>query len=167
MGAFFVMLTLAASVGAWFMLSIAVGVAASRRCNRDGFAWFVFALVFSPLIAAALLYALGYNDRKRNPATRAIAVIVVGVAILFALSASRWCGVLGVCIVSSAHAQQTTVRDASGNTVGTITTDSAGTRTFRDSSGNTTGTATRDSAGTTTFRDSRGRTTGTASGPRR
>jgi hypothetical protein len=75
-------------------------------------------------------------------------------------------GVAAVLLVLAAlnsigHAQQTTVRDSSGRTVGTITTDSAGTQTFRDSNGNTTGTSTRDSAGTTTFRDSQGRTTGT------
>lgn len=72
-----------------------------------------------------------------------------------------------IALIGHAHAQQTTVRDSSGRTVGTITTDSAGTRTFRDGSGNTPGTSTRDSAGTITFRDSSGRTTGTASGPRR
>jgi YD repeat-containing protein len=62
---------------------------------------------------------------------------------------------------------QTTFRDASGRTIGTVTTDSNGTKTFRDGSGRTTGTATTDSNGTTTFRDAGGRTTGTASRPRR
>lgn len=75
---------------------------------------------------------------------------------------------LTAAIVTAASAQnQTTFRDASGRTIGTVTTDSNGTKTFRDASGRTTGTATRDSNGTTTFRDASGRTTGTASGPRR
>ena len=164
MSALLPMLTVAALIP-WIMLSIAVGIAASKRCNRYGFDWFVFALVFSPFIAAIWLYALGYNNKnKRNPVARAIALVVVGVAILLMLSATNGgCRVLGVCI-GSAHAQQTVVRDAQGRTVGTVTTDSAGTKTFRDGSGRTTGTATRDSGGTTTFRDSQGRTTGTASG---
>ncbi len=51
--------------------------------------------------------------------------------------------------------------------LGTVTTDSNGTKTFRDAGGRTTGTATRDSNGTTTFRDAGGRTTGTATAPRR
>src|SRR5262245_62948094 len=75
---------------------------------------------------------------------------------------------LTLAMVTAASAQnQTTFRDASGRTTGTVTTDSNGTKTFRDASGRTTGTATRDSNGTTTFRDASGRTTGTASGPRR
>ena len=35
----------------------------------------------------------------------------------------------------SAQAQQTTLPDASGRTIGTVTTDSNGTKTFRDGSG--------------------------------
>ena len=57
---------------------------------------------------------------------------------------------------------QTTFRDASGRTTGTVTTDSNGTKTFRDGSGRTTGTATTNSNGTTTFRNEKGQTTGTA-----
>jgi hypothetical protein len=67
----------------------------------------------------------------------------------------------------TAQAQQSTIRDASGRAIGTITTDSNGTKTFRDGTGRTTGTATTDSNGTTTFRDAGGRTTGTASRSRR
>jgi YD repeat-containing protein len=64
--------------------------------------------------------------------------------------------------VLAAAQNQTTFRDASGRTTGTVSTDSNGTQTFRDSSGRMTGTATRDSNGTTTFRDSSGQMTGTA-----
>jgi hypothetical protein len=71
-----------------------------------------------------------------------------------------------LAFTASAQAQQSTIRDERGRTIGTVTTDSAGNKTFRDSRGRTTGTASTDSSGTTTFRDSRGRTTGTASGPR-
>ena len=76
--------------------------------------------------------------------------------------------VLTLATITAASAQnQTTVRDANGRTIGTVSTDSNGTKTFRDGSGRMTGTATRDSNGTTTFRDASGRTTGTASTPRR
>ena len=76
--------------------------------------------------------------------------------------------VLTLVTITAASAQnQTTFRDASGRTTGTVTTDSNGTKTFRDGSGRTTGTATTNSNGTTTFRDAGGRTTGTASTPRR
>ncbi len=64
--------------------------------------------------------------------------------------------------VLAAAQNQTTFRDASGRTTGTVTTDSNGTKTFRDAGGRTTGTATRDSNGTTTFRDAGGRTTHSA-----
>jgi hypothetical protein len=75
-------------------------------------------------------------------------------------------------LATSAAAQQspqTTLRDSSGRTVGTATTDSQGTVTFRDSGGRTTGTATFSNQGnagnTTTFRDAGGRTTGTTTAP--
>jgi YD repeat-containing protein len=61
--------------------------------------------------------------------------------------------------------EQMRLYDAQGRSIGTVTTDSNGTRTFRDAGGRTTGTATTDSNGTTTFRDAGGRTTGRASGP--
>jgi hypothetical protein len=75
---------------------------------------------------------------------------------------------LMLAAITAASAQnQTTFRDASGRTTGTVTTDSNGTKTFRDAGGRTTGTATRDSNGTTTFRNNLGQQTGTATGPRR
>ncbi len=43
----------------WIILSIIVGVNASRRYQRDGFGWFVFSIFLSPLIAFLLLKALG------------------------------------------------------------------------------------------------------------
>ena len=50
---------------------------------------------------------------------------------------------LTLAMITAASAQnQTTFRDASGRTTGTVTTDSNRTKTFRDGSGRTTGTAT-------------------------
>jgi hypothetical protein len=76
-------------------------------------------------------------------------------------------GLVAILAAGPAFAQQTTIRNSTGQITGTVTTDSNGTKTFRDGSGRTTGTATTDSNGTTTFRDASGRTTGIASGPRR
>ena len=56
---------------------------------------------------------------------------------------------------------QTTLRDASGRTVGTASTAGTGTTTFRDSSGRTTGSATHQGS-QTVFRDASGRTVWTA-----
>lgn len=69
----------------------------------------------------------------------------------------------------NAAAQQQILRDASGRTTGTATTDSQGTTTFRDASGRTTGSATfsnqGSAGGTTTLRDAGGHVTGTVSTP--
>ena len=56
---------------------------------------------------------------------------------------------------------QTTLRDASGRTVGTASTAGTGTTTFRDSSGRTTGSAAVQGS-QTVFRDAAGRTVWTA-----
>jgi opacity protein-like surface antigen len=61
----------------------------------------------------------------------------------------------------AAQAQQTTMRDSRGSTVGTATR-SGNTVTFRDSRGSTTGTATT-LGNQTTYRNSRGSTIGTSS----
>jgi YD repeat-containing protein len=73
--------------------------------------------------------------------------------------------IIALTFATPAMAQQQTMRDASGRMIGTVTTDSNGTKTFRDGSGRTTGTATTDSNGMTSYRDASGRMTGTA--PRR
>jgi hypothetical protein len=70
--------------------------------------------------------------------------------------------VLLIALATPAAAQnQTIFRNEKGQTTGTVTTDSNGTKTFRDGSGRTTGTATTNSNGTTTFRNEKGQTTGT------
>jgi hypothetical protein len=60
-----------------------------------------------------------------------------------------------------ASAQQTTIRDSRGSTIGTATR-SGNTVTFRDSRGSTTGTATT-LGNQTTYRNNRGSTVGTSS----
>jgi hypothetical protein len=70
-----------------------------------------------------------------------------------------------LAVAPYAAAQQTTFRDSSGSTIGTVLR-SGNQVTFRDSRGMTTGTAT--TLGTqTTYRNSRGSTVGTSTGPRR
>jgi predicted aconitase with swiveling domain len=66
-----------------------------------------------------------------------------------------------VALATSAAAQQTTIRDSRGSTVGTATR-TGNTTVFRDARGSTTGTATR-TGNTTVFRNSRGSTVGTSS----
>jgi hypothetical protein len=74
---------------------------------------------------------------------------------------------LMLATITAASAQnQTTFRDANGQTTGTATTY-GNTTTFRDGRGQTTGTATRENNGTTTFRNNLGQQTGTATAPRR
>jgi opacity protein-like surface antigen len=62
----------------------------------------------------------------------------------------------------AALAQQTTIRDSRGSTIG-YASQSGNVTTFRDAGGSTTGTATRSQSGQTTFRDNRGSTVGTSS----
>jgi len=76
-------------------------------------------------------------------------------------------GLALVAITSAASAQQQTLRDSSGRTIGTVTTDSQGSMTYRDASGRTMGTASVNGHGTTTFRDAFGRTSGSVSGGKR
>jgi hypothetical protein len=66
-----------------------------------------------------------------------------------------------VALAMPAVAQQATIRDSRGSTIGTATR-SGNTVTFRDSRGSTTGTATT-LGGHTTYRNSRGSTVGTSS----
>jgi len=42
----------------WFIFAVIVGIAASARRSRDGLAWFLLALIISPLLAGLLVLAL-------------------------------------------------------------------------------------------------------------
>lgn len=59
-----------------------------------------------------------------------------------------------------AQAQQQRIYGPEGRSLGTVSTDSAGTQQFRDARGNSTGTATTDSQGNTTVYDPRGNVVG-------
>jgi hypothetical protein len=158
---------------------IALGLMAQRMKGRTGVWWWLlslvamcvvnvlaggeelrtFAFVASVIGLFNLMFGENASPTNRSASTRPAAgrgerpMIALLTAILLAFA--------------TAASAQTTFRDASGRTTGTVTTDSNGTKTFRDAGGRTTGTATRDSNGTTTFRDAGGRTTGTATAPRR
>jgi hypothetical protein len=43
----------------WVLLSVAIGLAASRRYHRDGAGWFFISLLTSPLIGGLFLIAVG------------------------------------------------------------------------------------------------------------
>jgi hypothetical protein len=54
----------------WVMLSVAAGLYAARL-GRSGFGWALFAVIFSPLMAFAFVFALGRRsadeDEERVP----------------------------------------------------------------------------------------------------
>jgi cytochrome bd-type quinol oxidase subunit 2 len=47
-------------------LAIIVGIGARRRAGRDGFGWFVISILISPILAGALLVALGRKQPNPN-----------------------------------------------------------------------------------------------------
>lgn len=55
-----------ALIAGWFLLSLAVGMAADTRYGRVGFGWFVLSLVTSPLIGAAFLWAAGPKTKRQH-----------------------------------------------------------------------------------------------------
>jgi hypothetical protein len=55
----------------WIIISVAVGIAAARRFDRNGGGWFLLALLISPLIAGILLVALGKLG-KQQPSELAV-----------------------------------------------------------------------------------------------
>jgi hypothetical protein len=94
------------------------------------------------------------REKGKDTTIRALAIAgLVGLAIYLVLSFAAHAG------------EQQVIRDASGRTIGTATTNSQGTTVFRDAGGRTTGTASTTPGGFTTFRDSSGRTTGTTTIP--
>ena len=50
----------------WLILAVVVGAAAHAR-GRDGGAWFVLAIVISPLIAVLMLLAFPVKDKRQQP----------------------------------------------------------------------------------------------------
>src|SRR4051812_35253511 len=115
----------------WLFFSVAAGMFASIRRNRNGGAWFAVALVFSPLVAFVLLlilHPLGPQDRKLNGpfvgAMCAIGLLVVVVLIFLAT------------LIPPSSAQQQVFRNELGQTTGTAT-QSGNQTTYRDSLGRT------------------------------
>lgn len=54
------------SIAIWLIGSILVGVFANQRRNRDGFGWFLFSIVFSPLLGFLLVACLRENFAQPN-----------------------------------------------------------------------------------------------------
>lgn len=81
---------------AWVLLSVAVGFAANTR-GRDGMMWFFIALLISPLIAGAMVLALGWvpqeatslppeEQRLRNSVNARTVLIALSLAVAFCAS---------------------------------------------------------------------------------
>lgn len=150
----------------WVFFAIAAGMFASIRRGRSGGGWFLIALFFSPLVAFVLLAILKPIDPTLRVvySERSYRLAAIGAnwipAVLVSLIAAF---LLFLLIGGLVYAQQTVIRDASGRTVGTATTDSGGQTVFRDASGRTTGTANTPPGSDTVLRDAGGRTIGTIS----
>jgi hypothetical protein len=157
----------------WVFFSVAAGLFASIRCNRNGIGWFFVAVFFSPLVAFVLLFILLPLDPPdllvlmNRKTQRDAALWQIGTAGMTAiLVVSLAFTVLMILVFSQAAKaqQQQVIRDAAGRIVGTATT-SAGTSTstttvLRDASGRTIGTATEHTGTDTVLRDASGRTIG-------
>ena len=61
------MITVAFSFLFWLALAVIVGLAAHKRCGRDGAAWALLAFLISPLLAGALLVAVGPKQPGGEP----------------------------------------------------------------------------------------------------
>jgi YD repeat-containing protein len=74
---------------------------------------------------------------------------------------------LAALTLPAAAQTQQRVYDSAGRSVGTRSTDSAGTTRYYDAQGRSLGTSSTDSQGTTRLYDARGRSLGTVTAPRR
>jgi hypothetical protein len=74
----------------WFFLAIATGYAAKSR-NRDGFGWFLLALLISPVIALLLLIAfrpLPEPTRDQIRTQKAVMIMAIATIIVVGISLS-------------------------------------------------------------------------------
>jgi hypothetical protein len=72
----------------WIALSVAVGMFASIRRNRNGIGWFFAALIFSPLLAGIFVAIARPREddlRLSNPEAKVIVWVTVTAALAFAL----------------------------------------------------------------------------------
>jgi hypothetical protein len=99
---------------------------------------------------------LGVTSDQLDRAKRRLAELLRSVSVVIAVFAA------GAAMAD----EQTRFFGPDGRTIGTATTDSAGSTRFRDARGRTTGMSTTI-GGTTTFYDERGRVVGRATGPRK
>jgi uncharacterized membrane protein len=132
----------------WLFFCIAAAMFASIRRNRSAFGWFFVAFFFSPLVAFILLAILKERAPDLNLPEPEYDYGADAKLVLRILPAAIFVLVLIVVLslVAANAGQQATsqqiIRDASGRTIGTATTDSAGAVKFRDAMGRTTGTVT-------------------------
>jgi hypothetical protein len=174
----------------WMTLSVIVGIAASRKFNRDGAGWAVLSFIVSPLITFLLLLALGpKGQRTRRPAPREeldwravdwsnvkpIRPLAAPVSIetSAAYDTRGWLILAGVLValvatlmISNAMAaEQSRVYAPDGRSLGTIVPLGDGSSRFFDARGNSHGTSTI-TGNTTKDYDARGNVLGTTTTPR-
>jgi hypothetical protein len=178
----------------WMTLSVIVGIAASRKFNRDGAGWAVLSFIVSPLITFLLLLALGPKGQQtRRPAPReeldwrsvdwsnvkpirSVAAPVqapVSIDTAAAYDMRGWLILAGVLaalvatlmISTAMAAEQSRAYGPDGRSLGTIVPLGDGSSRFFDARGNSRGTSTTI-GNTTKDYDARGNVLGTTSAPR-
>jgi hypothetical protein len=159
----------------WLFFCLIVSVFARQRRNRDGFGWFLFSVIFSPLLGFLLVACLKSKPEQVRKGPFARRDVPAPAA---SNRDPRWDAMRStplpparrVASKQSVDLVTSVVVPAALIVAFFILAIALGGRalaqnqtTFRDAGGRTVGTATTDSQGTTTYRDSGGRTTGTAS----
>jgi YD repeat-containing protein len=176
----------------WIVFVFAVGAAASRRYNRDGFGWGLIALFISPLLAWLLLLLLGPLPPPRQLQPEPVVnwnridwaageivkprqiVLEPAPAIEPLSQTAMWCWIAALVILvvvmfaliaSNANAgEQSRVYAPDGRSIGTVVPQGDGSR-FYDARGNSRGTSTT-TGNTTKDYDARGNVLGTTTAPR-
>ena len=83
----------------WLFLAAVVGVFASQRRNRNGFGWFMLAVLISPMLAFLLAAAMATKDKaervaqsdSREIAEFPLAFILIPSAFIVALFVAIFC----------------------------------------------------------------------------
>ena len=87
----------------WVAFSIAVGMFASVRRSRNGFGWFIIAIIISPLLAGTFAAILKDRPaRKKDFFWPAVIIMVAAIAVLLVV-------IIGSHIEPTAHVANTSI----------------------------------------------------------
>lgn len=75
---------------AWVLLSVVVGMVAQNYRDRNGFGWFVLALVVSPLIAGLLVLATKPKVAVTRMSRRQMADRIAELKLIEAKDKAKW-----------------------------------------------------------------------------